>query len=90
MPSSVTVHGPKDPIGRGDRLTLTASGDQIEGDDITPLAIPIADPASHLWSSSAPKAASVDPSTGALTALRPGTVPVTSGGVTGSAQVVVR
>ncbi|WP_193475431.1 Ig-like domain-containing protein [Streptomyces griseomycini] len=39
-----------------------------------------------------PKVASVDPSTGALTALRPGTVTVsvTSGGVTGSAQVVVR
>ncbi|WP_252991209.1 Ig-like domain-containing protein [Streptomyces viridosporus] len=45
-----------------------------------------------MWSSSDPKVASVDPSTGALTALRPGTVTVsvTSGGVTGSAQVVVR
>ncbi|TFV32474.1 Ig-like domain-containing protein [Streptomyces sp. T1317-0309] len=66
--------------------------DQIAGDNIAPLTIPIADPASHVWTSSNPKVASVDPSTGALTAHRSGTVTVsvTSGGVTGSAQVVVQ
>ncbi|MGW5568530.1 phosphodiester glycosidase family protein [Streptomyces tendae] len=90
--ASITVHAPKDPLTRGDRLTLTASGDQIAGDNIAPLTIPIADPASHVWSSSRPGVASVDPVTGALTAHRPGTatVSVTSGGITGRAQVVVR
>jgi hypothetical protein len=90
--ATIKVTGPKDPIARGDRVTLTATGDQIAGDNIAPLTIPIADPASHVWTSSNPKVASVDPSTGALTAHRSGTVTVsvTSGGVTGSAQVVVQ
>ncbi|WP_329186422.1 phosphodiester glycosidase family protein [Actinacidiphila glaucinigra] len=90
--ASIRVTGPKDPIARGDRVDLTATGDQIAGDNIAPLAIPIADPASHVWTSSDPKVASVDPSTGALTAHRSGTatVTVTSGGVTGTAQVTVR
>ncbi|MFB7307697.1 phosphodiester glycosidase family protein [Streptomyces sp. NPDC056192] len=89
--ASITVKGPKDPIAKGDHVTLTATGDQIAGDNIAPLTIPIADPASHVWTSSNPRVASVDPSTGALTAHRPGTVSVsvTSGGITGSAQVVV-
>jgi hypothetical protein len=90
--TSITVKGPKDPIDRGDHVTLTATGDQITGDNIAPLTIPVADPASHVWTSGNPEVASVDPSTGALTAHRSGTVTVsvTSGGVTGSAQVVVR
>ncbi|WUD73988.1 phosphodiester glycosidase family protein [Streptomyces sp. NBC_00510] len=90
--ASIEVTGPKDPIARGDRLTLTATGDQIAGDNIAPLAIPIADPASHVWTSGNPKVASVDPSTGALTAHRSGTatITVTSGGVTGTTQVTVR
>ncbi|MFD9003255.1 phosphodiester glycosidase family protein [Streptomyces sp. NPDC059582] len=90
--ASIKVTGPKDPIARGDRVTLTATGDQIAGDNIAPLTIPIAAPASHVWSSSNPKVASVDPSTGALTAHRSGTVTisVTSGGITGDAQVIVQ
>ncbi|MFD8075149.1 phosphodiester glycosidase family protein [Streptomyces sp. NPDC059718] len=90
--ASIEVTGPKDPITRGDRLTLTATGDQIAGDNIAPLTIPIADPASHVWTSGNPKVASVDPSTGALTAHRSGTatITVTSGGVTGTTQVTVR
>ncbi|MEU1620688.1 phosphodiester glycosidase family protein [Streptomyces sp. NPDC005722] len=90
--ASIDVTGPKDPIARGDRVTLTATGDQIAGDNIAPLTIPIADPASHVWTSSNTKVASVDPSTGALTAHRSGTatITVTSGGVTGTAQVTVR
>ncbi|MDT0465391.1 phosphodiester glycosidase family protein [Streptomyces gibsoniae] len=89
--ASITVKGPKDPITKGDHVTLTATGDQIAGDNIAPLTIPIADPASHVWTSSDSKVASVDPSTGALTAHRSGTVTVsvTSGGVTGSAQIIV-
>ncbi|MFF0288150.1 phosphodiester glycosidase family protein [Streptomyces sp. NPDC005262] len=90
--ASITVKGPKDPIAKGDHVTLTATGDQIAGDNIAPLTIPIADPASHVWTSSNPEVASVDPSDGALTAHRPGnvTVSVTSGGITSSAQVIVR
>lgn len=90
--ASLTVKGPEDPIDKGDRVSLTASGDMIAGDNLAPLTIPIADPASHVWSSSNPEVASVDPSTGLLTAHRAGnaTVTVTSGGVTGDAQVVVR
>ncbi|GGJ15617.1 Ig-like domain-containing protein [Streptomyces brasiliensis] len=90
--STITVTGPKDPIAKGDHVTLTATGDQIGGDNTAPFTIPVADPASHVWTSSDPKVASVDRSTGALTAHRPGTVTVsvTSGGVTGSAQVVVQ
>ena len=54
--------------------------------------MPIADPASHVWSSSNTKVASVDTVTGRVTAHRPGTVTVsvTSGGVTGSTQLTVR
>ncbi|MDX2649745.1 phosphodiester glycosidase family protein [Streptomyces sp. PA03-1a] len=90
--ASIEVTGPTDPIARGDRVTLTATGDQIAGDNIAPLTIPIADPASHVWTSGDPKVASVDPSTGALTAHRSGTatITVTSGGVTGTTQVTVR
>ncbi|MFE7747484.1 phosphodiester glycosidase family protein [Streptomyces sp. NPDC057428] len=90
--ASINVRGPKDPVSRGDHLTLTATGDQIAGDNIAPLTIPVADPASHVWSSSDPKVASVDTSTGTVTAHRSGTVTlsVTSGGITGSTRVVVR
>lgn len=90
--ASIGVTSPKDPISKGDHVTLTATGDQIAGDNIAPLTIPIADPASHVWSSSNPRTASVDPATGALTAHRAGTVTVsvTSGGVTGSTQVIIR
>ncbi|MGW4882805.1 phosphodiester glycosidase family protein [Streptomyces sp. NPDC004262] len=90
--ASITVRGPKDPIAKGDHVALTADGDQVAGDNIAPLTVPVADPASHVWSSADPRIASVDPATGALTAHRPGsvTVSVTSGGVTGSTRVVVR
>ncbi|MEV7323960.1 phosphodiester glycosidase family protein [Streptomyces sp. NPDC093970] len=90
--ASIAVQGPKDPIAKGDHVTLTATGTQVAGDNIAPLTLPVADPASHVWSSADSKIASVDPSTGALTAHRHGTVTVsvTSGGVTGSTQVVVQ
>lgn len=90
--ASITVHGPKDPVAKGDHIALSATGEQIGGDNIAPLTIPIADPASHVWTSSDPEIASVDPATGALTAHRPGTVTVsvTAGGVTGRTGVVVR
>ncbi|MFF8908656.1 phosphodiester glycosidase family protein [Streptomyces olivaceoviridis] len=90
--ASITVHGPKDPVAQGDHIDLSTTGEQIGGDNIAPLTIPVADPVSHVWTSSDPKVASVDPATGALTAHRPGTVTVsvTAGGVTGRTGVVVR
>ncbi|MEU6654284.1 Ig-like domain-containing protein [Streptomyces sp. NPDC046900] len=53
--------------------------------------MPIADPVSHIWSSSGAKVASVDPVTGEVTARRAGTVTVsvTSGRMTGSVQLTV-
>jgi exopolysaccharide biosynthesis protein len=90
--ASITVQAPAAPVAAGHRVTLTATGDQTAGDNIAPLTIPIADPASHVWTSSNPRVASVDRATGVLTAHRHGTVTVTvtSGGVKGSTQVTVR
>ncbi|MBY8877838.1 phosphodiester glycosidase family protein [Actinacidiphila acidipaludis] len=90
--SSITVTAPASPLAPGAQAVLTATGAQVGGDNIAPLTIPIADPASHVWSSSDPRVASVDPATGRVTARHAGTatVSVTSGGVTASAQVTVR
>ncbi|MFB7494532.1 phosphodiester glycosidase family protein [Streptomyces sp. NPDC056161] len=90
--ASIGVKAPTDPVDKGAHVTVTATGDQVAGDNIAPLTIPIADPASHVWTSSNPKVASVDRATGVLTAHRAGTVTVsvTSGGVTGSAKVTVK
>jgi exopolysaccharide biosynthesis protein len=90
--SSITVTAPTTALTPGTQTVLTATGAQTGGDNIAPLTIPIADPASHLWSSSDPHIASVDPVTGRLTALRAGTatVSVESGGVTASALVTVQ
>jgi uncharacterized protein YjdB len=53
--------------------------------------MPIADPASHGWTSGDPQVARVDARTGPVTALHPGTatMTVTSGGVSASATVTV-
>jgi exopolysaccharide biosynthesis protein len=90
--ASIAVTAPAEPLAKGDQVTLTATGTQTAGDNIAPLTIPIADPASHVWTSGNPKVASVDPSTGALTAHRSGTaaITVTSGGVTGTARITVQ
>ncbi|HZE32042.1 MAG TPA: Ig-like domain-containing protein [Actinoallomurus sp.] len=51
----------------------------------------MADPASHVWTSSDARVVSVDPVTGAVTAHRPGTatVSVVSGGATGKLTVTI-
>jgi uncharacterized protein YjdB len=53
--------------------------------------VPIADPALYQWSSSDSKVATVDPSTGIVTAQADGTatISVESGGVTGTTTVTV-
>ncbi|MBM9510354.1 phosphodiester glycosidase family protein [Actinacidiphila acididurans] len=90
--ASITVQAPAAPLSAGDKVTMTATGDQIAGDNIAPLTIPIQDPASHVWTSSNPKVASVDRSTGVLTAHSSGTVTVsvTAGGVTGTTRITVK
>jgi hypothetical protein len=78
-------------LSPGSTEQLTAVGTTPTGDNLTALQVPIADPASHLWSSSDPRVASVNPSTGAVTARSAGTatISVLSGGVTGTATVTV-
>ncbi|MDX3076541.1 phosphodiester glycosidase family protein [Streptomyces sp. MI02-7b] len=90
--ASIAITAPTAPMERNDEAALTATGALIGGDNIAPLSMPIADPASHVWSSSNTKVAEVDPTTGHLRAHRAGTatITVTSGGVTGTAQVTVK
>jgi exopolysaccharide biosynthesis protein len=89
--ASIAVTAPATSLTTGQQITLTATGTQIAGDNLAPLTMPIADPASHVWTSSDDKVASIDPVTGVLTAHGAGTVTisVTSGGVTGSVQLTV-
>jgi hypothetical protein len=78
-------------LAAGAAEQLSATGTTPTGDNLTALQVPIADPASHLWSSSNPQVAAVDPDTGQLTARSPGTatISVLSGGVTGSVTITV-
>jgi len=87
--SSIDVTAPRASLSAGATEQLTATGTTPTGDDLSPLSVPIADPASHQWSSSDKQVASVDPSTGVVTAVKPGTVSVLSGGITGSTTITV-
>lgn len=89
--SSITVAAPSDSLATGKSETVTATGTNVGGDNEPELTLPIADPASHVWTSSDPKIASVDPDTGAVTAVHPGTatISVRSGGITGSVTLMV-
>jgi Phosphodiester glycosidase/Bacterial Ig-like domain (group 2)/Calcineurin-like phosphoesterase len=88
---SIAVTAPQPSLTTGAREQLTATGTTPTGDDLAALQVPIADPASHVWSSSDPRVAVVDPSTGQLFARSPGTatISVLSGGVTGTVTVTV-
>jgi len=89
--TSIAVTAPQGSLTTGSTEQLTATGTTPTGDDLSALQVPIADPASHLWSSSDTKVATVDPSTGAVTAVGDGTatISVLSGGVTGSVAITV-
>ena len=89
--ASIQVTAPQASLAVGATEQLTATGTTPTGDDLAPLQVPIADPASHQWSSSDKSIATVDPSTGALTGIKPGTVTVSvlSGGITASATVTI-
>lgn len=89
--ATIAVSAPQPALPVGGTETLTALGTQTSGDNLPVVTVPIADPASHVWSSSDPKVVSVDARTGAITARRTGsaTISVHSGGVTGSLTVTV-
>ena len=75
----------------GATKSLTAHGVNQTGDNLAAVTVPIADPASHVWSSSNTKVATVDARTGVVTALHPGTVEisVTSGGLSSTVSIKV-
>jgi exopolysaccharide biosynthesis protein len=71
--------------------SLTAHGVNQTGDNLDPVTLPIADPASHVWSTSNSRVARVDPKTGVVTGVRAGTatISITSGGLTSKVTVTV-
>jgi uncharacterized protein YjdB len=89
--ASISVTAAKASLAVGDTAQLTATGTAVGGDNQPPLVLPIADPASHVWSSGNSRVASVDARTGVVTAHRHGTavLSVTSGGLTGAVTVTV-
>lgn len=89
--ASIAVTAPQPGLPVGGTETLAALGTQTSGDNLPVVTVPIADPASHVWSSSDPGTVSVDARTGAITARHSGTatISVRSGGVTGSVVVTV-
>jgi Bacterial Ig-like domain (group 2) len=88
---SIAVTAPQPTLKIGAREQLTATGTTPTGDDLAALQVPIADPASHVWSSGDPRVTVVDPSTGQVHARSPGTATISaaSGGVTGTVTVTV-
>lgn len=90
--TSIDVAAPATTLSRGEKVSLTATGSQVGGDNLADVTLPIADPASHVWASSDTRVVSVDRSTGRVTARDHGsaTVSVTSGGITGKVLLTVK
>lgn len=89
--ASISITAPSPSLRAGTTEKLSATGTSVTGDDLRALQIPIADPASHVWSTSNPRVATIDPRTGELTARSPGTVTVTllCGAVTATTAITV-
>jgi hypothetical protein len=89
--NSITVTASAPSLQVGHSMDLAATGTTPTGNDLPALQVPIADPASHVWSSSDPRIVTIDAGTGKVTARHPGTatVSVTSGGVIGSITLTV-
>ena len=89
--ASIAVTSTASTVHVGQTVQLSATGTAPTGDDLPALSVPIADPASHVWSSSDPRVASVDPVTGEVHARRAGTatISVSSDGVSGSVALTV-
>jgi len=89
--ASIAVTTPQPTLPVGATEALTAIGTNVGGDNLATVTMPIADPASHVWSSSDPAVARVDPVSGKVTGAATGTATITveSGGVTASSAVTV-
>jgi exopolysaccharide biosynthesis protein/uncharacterized protein YjdB len=89
--ASIALTAPTAQLTRGATERLTAAGTSLTGTDAPALQVPIADPVSRHWTSSDPRIASVDPSSGVVTAHCAGsvTVTLTSGGISGTASITV-
>ncbi|MGI5138923.1 MULTISPECIES: phosphodiester glycosidase family protein [unclassified Streptomyces] len=89
--TGIDVASPATTIEQHQKVQLTATGTTPTGDDLAALHVPIADPASHVWSTSDPDVATVDAATGEVWAHGPGTVEISvkSGGHTGSITLTV-
>jgi exopolysaccharide biosynthesis protein len=89
--ASIAVSAPAASLAPGAQEQLSATGTTPAGDTLAALQVPIADPASHLWSSSNSRVATVDPQTGELSAHSAGTatISVVSGGITGTVTITV-
>lgn len=90
--ASITVTAPTGQLARGATEQLTAVGTSLAGTDAPALQVPIADPVSRHWTSSDPRIASVDPSSGVVTAHCAGsaTLTLTAGGISGTASITVK
>jgi len=75
----------------GNSETLTATGVNQTGNNLDPVSVPIADPVSHVWTSSNSSIVSIDAVTGKIVALKPGTstITVTAGGLTAKLKITV-
>ena len=65
------------------------TGTSYAGDDYPAISVPVADPASHVWSSPDPSVASVNPVTGTVTARHPGQAAITISAGTLAASVTI-
>lgn len=77
-------------VGQTRQYTATATNTAGKGDDNPPV-MPVQAPLSHVWSSSDPQVATVDPVTGEVTAVAKGTttISVTTGGITAEIKLEV-
>lgn len=88
--ASIAIQAPGSlPVGGS--ATFTATGTCVQGDNLPALTMPIADPASHVWTSSDPRVARVDARSGKVSARHHGTatITITSGGQHASAAINV-
>jgi exopolysaccharide biosynthesis protein len=89
--ASIAVTAPEASLAPRGTEQLTATGTTPTGDNLAALQVPIASPASHEWTSSNSRVATVNPQSGKLSAVSPGTatIAVESGGVTATATITV-
>jgi hypothetical protein len=89
--ASIAITAPQPTLSVGTGETITATGTNVGGDNLATVTLPIADPASHLWSSSDPRVARIDPVTGTVSGRKPGTTQITveSDGATATTAITV-